>query len=508
MRGEKDSGAAKVLSTRVPFGLSSTDLRLYAPREVPLGKACGCICPECSQPLYAKHVRSGKVVPHFAHAPGADCANGLETAVHLAAKQLIESERAVFLPKLEAILELQDAMENTHRRRELLAPEGVCSLSSVRLEEASAGFRPDLIAVPFRGGDICIEIAVTHFVDAEKLARIKKVSMPAVEFDLRAYREFTWDSLRKALLDGAAPVQWLFNPVVSTLRQKWFEELRPIFEEAKRQRQNEDELRRKEYEEARQNAEQRRQKYLAQQKIREAKDGKRRRDFMAVASRFKARSEEDKALLVAQGLKREMLPALLRASVAGDGSFGVRDPLVWQAALFGATIHDAISNAHWSVSKQHAISWLGHHFTVKPEFPEADKVAVWKYLTHLENLGAVRKGFQGRFSILVANLDALEALAAFRAGQVSPRNGLRWAEEGEWPSPEVSGAVARAHSKRETLVGSWAVVASLLSTVRQHPPNYVVERYSKMVEARHLVEYWISAGFLRHDKAQCETCSI
>lgn len=486
-----------MVSTRVPFGLSSADWRLYGPLDVPLGKACGCICPGCRQPLYAKHAPSGKVIPHFAHAPGSDCANGLESSVHFAAKQLIESERAVFLPKLEAILEHHDAMENTHRRRELLAPAGVRSLSSVRLEEACDDFRPDIIAVPFSGSDVCIEIAVTHFVDAEKLAHIKKASMPTVEFDLSAYREFTWDSLRKGLLDGGASVQWLFHPEVSALRRQWIEELHPILEEAKRQRQIEEERRRKEDEQVRREAEQRRQGYLAQQKIDEAAERKRRRDFMAVASRFKARSEEDKALLVAHGFKRESLPALLRASVAGDGSFGVRDPLVWQAALFGATIHGAISSEHWNVSKEYAISWLGHHFAVRPQFPESDKVAVWKYLIHLDSLGALRKGFRGRFRILVANLEALETLAAFRAGRLSPESELRWAAEDEWPSPEVSAAVARAHSNGDTLLGPWAVVASLLPKVRQSPPHYAVERYSQMVEARHLVEYWISAGFLR-----------
>lgn len=65
-------------SLQVPFGLR--DGRLYEPLQVESGLKCACSCPGCGAPLVARHSPSGKVVSHFAHQPGADCATGFETA--------------------------------------------------------------------------------------------------------------------------------------------------------------------------------------------------------------------------------------------------------------------------------------------------------------------------------------------------------------------------------------------------------------------------------------------
>lgn len=481
---------------RVPFGFSTENGRLYAPREVPLGKACGCICPGCKQPLFAKHAPSGKVTPHFAHAPGSECANGLETAVHLAAKQLIESERELFVPKLEAILEHHDALGNTHSRRQLLGDGGRTPLTAVRVEESYGDFRPDLIAVPVGGLEICVEVAVTHFVDDAKLARIKAAGTPALEFDLRQYRDFTWDSLRNALVEGGAKVRWLFHPSVAELRRGWMEELQPVLEAARLQRAQDVERERQEQEEERRRLRKQQAEWRAQERRREVEERARRREFMERAARFKAHTEAAKAHLVARGFVRDSLPTALRARVPGEGSFGVRNPLVWQAALFGKLIHNAVSRENWNVSKDYAGSWLGHHFDIQPQFPEAEKIAVWKYLMHLHDAGALRKGRRGRFEIMVVNLSAFEALQAFRNGRVSAEQGLRWVEEEAWPSADVTEPVALAHSSWDSLIGPWAVVSRMFPEVSHYPPVEVVERFARNLDARHLVEYWVSAGYL------------
>ena len=81
---------------RVPFGLQGG--RLYEPLQVPNGQACDCVCPGCHRPLIA---RQNAKTPHFAHAPGEDCAHALETAVHLAAKQIITDRRELRLPAVK-----------------------------------------------------------------------------------------------------------------------------------------------------------------------------------------------------------------------------------------------------------------------------------------------------------------------------------------------------------------------------------------------------------------------
>ena len=67
--------------------------------EAERGLKCGCICPLCRKDLVA---RQGKVMGHhFAHAKGAECAHAVETALHLAAKDILAKRREIVLPAVE-----------------------------------------------------------------------------------------------------------------------------------------------------------------------------------------------------------------------------------------------------------------------------------------------------------------------------------------------------------------------------------------------------------------------
>jgi len=79
----------------VPFGLKDDKLYEPKPTQVENGKACGCVCPACKKPLVAKQ---NAKTPHFAHAQDENCSRGLETAVHLAVKQIIAEKMEVRLP--------------------------------------------------------------------------------------------------------------------------------------------------------------------------------------------------------------------------------------------------------------------------------------------------------------------------------------------------------------------------------------------------------------------------
>lgn len=81
----------------IAFGLDRQG-RLVAVRSVPQGLACGCACPGYGGRLLAKQ---GQIRAwYFSHAFGAECVNGAETALHLAAKQLSLDHRSVALPPL------------------------------------------------------------------------------------------------------------------------------------------------------------------------------------------------------------------------------------------------------------------------------------------------------------------------------------------------------------------------------------------------------------------------
>lgn len=58
---------------------------------------------------------------------------------------------------------------------------------------------------------LAIEIAVTHFVDQRKAEHLRDLTMAAIEIDLSVHLEgpWTWESLRKTVIDGITHKQWL-----------------------------------------------------------------------------------------------------------------------------------------------------------------------------------------------------------------------------------------------------------------------------------------------------------
>jgi hypothetical protein len=480
---------------------------MYAPREVPLGKRCGCICPACKDALIARHEANGHKTPHFSHDSGADCAKGLETAVHLAAKQLIEQEMLLFLPKVEVGLEKANALGEIHRRKRVLVEEGLKSLDSVLLEVSLGPIRPDLMAVPVGQSKICVEIAVTHFVDSDKLARVREAGMALVEIDLSAHRRFTWDSLREALLTGGAPREWRYHPEIDAMTASWEEELRPILaaiqkeaDAAKARQQETEKSWAAEVErEAKERENQLRARRDADKAARALKAKAKRaeqQESRARARRFRARNEAEKRAILCQAYGRDRLPSVLAARVGGGGSFGVQDALVWQAALFGGLIDGAMAKGVTELNKDKALTWLKERFAVKPEFADAEKIATWYYLVELAKRGAVVREQEGNFRLMVPTLAALETLQAFRRGTVSLQKGLRWANPEAWPNGEVAAKIALAHAGTSHLYGTWQLVSSILLAVRAKPITDILSYYAGSDDSTLLLEYWISAGFV------------
>lgn len=154
---------------------------------------------------------AGKRAPHFAHAPGADCATGAETAVHLAAKQIIETQKFLFFPKLVASAEEDDPIVGVCTASRTLFPDGRRRLAQVEVEKAVASIRPDLIVHTEHFGTVAIEIAVTHFVDEAKQSAFVDLGLSVVEVNLSTMREVTFALLEKLLLDSCEHSQWLHH---------------------------------------------------------------------------------------------------------------------------------------------------------------------------------------------------------------------------------------------------------------------------------------------------------
>lgn len=166
------------------------------------GAACGCTCPACGAALVAKKgtLRSH----HFAHANGEECAFAAETALHLAAKEILERRKEIVLPSVQVKFE-------TYKRPVTLATEARYVLDRVILECRIGSIVPDVIAF-VRNRPLLIEIHVTHLVDDAKVKRIRGMEMSAIEVDLSDIsRACETAELESIVIDSVDRKSWLVN---------------------------------------------------------------------------------------------------------------------------------------------------------------------------------------------------------------------------------------------------------------------------------------------------------
>lgn len=189
---------------KIPFGLKNGIL--YEPSQVERGKLCNCICPSCNKPLIAK--KGDKNKHHFAHAINHSCQTGKETAIHLAAKQIILQKKAVYLPSIE--------IENK------LINYGIVTFDEIILETAIPGetteflIIPDITAKLHREIDtksLYIEIAVTHFSEQKKINEFRKKKLSSIEIDLSGLlNEYYVDfEMIEKMIKSGNHTTWLYN---------------------------------------------------------------------------------------------------------------------------------------------------------------------------------------------------------------------------------------------------------------------------------------------------------
>lgn len=166
------------------------------------GLACGCQCPGCGEKLVAK---KGQVQRHhFAHASGANCLAGVESALHMAAKDILSAKRRIVLPAVIVRF-------NGGKRAIELAPQRPYEVSDVRLEKRVEGIIPDVLA-NVEGRDLAIEIFVTHRVDECKNERFRKLGLSVIEIDLSGVsRDLDIETLESLLVDGGPHKRWIYN---------------------------------------------------------------------------------------------------------------------------------------------------------------------------------------------------------------------------------------------------------------------------------------------------------
>lgn len=170
--------------------------------DVENGAACQCTCPHCHSPLIAKnggHERAH----HFAHDNFSESSGCAETALHLAAKQIIADYKQVTVPP---------SVESSEFGT-------IATLEQVWLEHRlenpanSDWIVADCYATT-EGKPFVIEIAVNHRVDQDKAAKLKALNIQAMEIELSdwIHQHWTWNELEEAVLVDPTRRSWIHVP--------------------------------------------------------------------------------------------------------------------------------------------------------------------------------------------------------------------------------------------------------------------------------------------------------
>lgn len=198
---------------KVPFGLK--DGILYEPSEVERGKLSNCKCPSCNKPLIAR--QGNKNIHHFAHATDNSCQSGRETAIHLAAKQIIHQKKAVYLPSIK--------IEDKSINYGLVTFDEIVLEKAISKEETEFLIIPDITAKHYRkNGDIVlyIEIAVTHFSEDKKISELKKKRLSSIEIDLSSLLNESNVNFKKIeeIIESGNKSTWLYNQKLEIENEK------------------------------------------------------------------------------------------------------------------------------------------------------------------------------------------------------------------------------------------------------------------------------------------------
>ena len=110
---------------KLRFGLND-DGDLIHIKYADHGQDCNLVCPECGSPLIAAN--RGRIVRHhFKHDPDrridTDCSGGIETAVHLAAKNLIKEYGYVTVPEHKARIKVGTNKGRFKTKSRVICPE-------------------------------------------------------------------------------------------------------------------------------------------------------------------------------------------------------------------------------------------------------------------------------------------------------------------------------------------------------------------------------------------------
>ena len=153
----------------------------------------GCVCPKCGNEV---HVKKGPIrAHHFYHLIKTDCDGGLETFIHLLAKETFEEHKILSLPRIEINRKnvtdksLKTIMETFELETVPLSPERKdVSFVNVELEKPIENGRiPDAIATEKNGEKLYVEFKYSNAVKDAKQNEFNELHLNCVEIDVRDF---------------------------------------------------------------------------------------------------------------------------------------------------------------------------------------------------------------------------------------------------------------------------------------------------------------------------------
>lgn len=332
---------------KIPFGLLGD--KLVSPSEVTNGLKCNCVCPGCKKPLIANHPKSENRVKYFSHYVKNNCSNGYESALHLAAKRVLIEEKRILVPAIYAVVDVYDKNTHIHETASGSFESKVIILGDVEQEVRDYdGVIPDIVATS-NSKTIFIEIAVTHFIDDEKLAKLKKLQIPTIEIYLEPTSQVpTLEEIRELVVNTPHNRDWVVNPKLDKLKE--------------------------------------RVKIEAEKKLGIAVNYEMAKQlkFQQAHEKYLRLSDEDKLIYELKKLnkKRTEIESIIRENIKGGKSFGVSNH-VWQLSIYRRFIHRKQGNL---VEKDDVLEWLNKRFEIKPIFKDSPQIAIYYYLRFLNDL--------------------------------------------------------------------------------------------------------------------------
>ena len=143
-------------SLKLTYGLK--DHKITPISKVEGGLDCGCFCPVCGDSLIAK---KGDVIRHhFAHQSKEPCEYGVETALHIAAKEFLATAKSFTIPEVKL------RFPHSYKPDILIHESMKIEIDHVELEKHIDALIPDVVV--YSGGKNCLSKYVLHILSMRK----------------------------------------------------------------------------------------------------------------------------------------------------------------------------------------------------------------------------------------------------------------------------------------------------------------------------------------------------